>query len=63
MLEVQGVLRSQTMRMRLNRELAVGETLDAHGRRWEITSPRPANSLRLDRRIVAREMVEPARFA
>jgi hypothetical protein len=40
MLEVQGVLRAQTMRMRLNRELEVGETLDAHGRGDHESPPR-----------------------
>jgi hypothetical protein len=59
MLEVQGLMRSEAVRMRLDREVAPGDLLDLRGRRWEVTGVRSARSLHVDRRIVAREIVEP----
>ena len=59
MLEVEGVMRSQPVRMRLDRELVPGETIEVHGRRWQVTRIGPARSLHVDRRVVAREVVEP----
>ena len=59
MLEVEGVMRSQPVRMHLDRELEAGETIDVHGRRWKVTRVGPARSLHVDRRVVAREVVEP----
>jgi hypothetical protein len=60
MLEVQGLLRSRSIRMRADRELELGETLDVEGRHWLIASVAPARSLYLDRRLVAREVVPQA---
>jgi hypothetical protein len=60
MLEVEGVMRSRPVRMRLARELEAGETIDVDGRRWRVTRISPARSLYVDRRVVAREIVEPA---
>jgi hypothetical protein len=60
MLEVEGVMRSRPMRMRLDRELEAGETIDVDGRRWKVARIGPARSLHVDRRVVAREVVEPA---
>jgi hypothetical protein len=57
MLEVRGVIRSQMVRMRLDREVRPGETLDLRGRRWEVTSVKPGKSLHIDRRVVAQEIV------
>jgi hypothetical protein len=37
-----------------------GETLDIKGRSWVVTRVGPARSLRIDRRVVAREVVPPA---
>jgi hypothetical protein len=60
MLEVQGVLRSRRLRMSLDRELGVGETLELEGRRWRVVGVHPGRSLHVDRRAVAREILEPA---
>jgi hypothetical protein len=59
MLEVEGILRSQRTRIRSDRDLKPEEILDLHGRRWEIVRVDPARSLHVDRRVVAREIVEP----
>ncbi|HEY7003569.1 MAG TPA: hypothetical protein VH281_04755 [Gaiellaceae bacterium] len=59
MLEVEGIMRSRSVRMRLDRELEAGETIDLNGRRWQVTRIGPARSLHVDRRVVAREIVEP----
>jgi uncharacterized Zn finger protein len=61
MLEVEGVLRSRRVRMRFDRELELGETLELDGRRWRVAGVHPGRSLHVDRRVVAREIVEPAR--
>jgi hypothetical protein len=60
MLEARGVIRSQSVRLRLDREMTPGETLDIKGRSWVVTRIDPARSLRIDRRVVAREVVPPA---
>jgi hypothetical protein len=60
MLEVEGVLRSRRVRMRFDRELELGETLELEGRRWRVAGVHPGRSLYVDRRVVAREIVEPA---
>ena len=60
MLEVEGIMRSERLRIRLDRELRAGETIDLAGRRWEVTRVRPARSLLVDRRVVAREVPESA---
>ena len=39
MLEVEGVLRSRRVRMRFDRELELGETLEIDGRRWRVVGP------------------------
>jgi hypothetical protein len=63
MLEVEGVMRSRPVRMRLDRELQAGETIDVYGRHWLVTRVGPARSLHVDRRVVARELREPAAAA
>jgi hypothetical protein len=60
MLEVEGIMRSRSVRLRLERELETGETIDVNGRRWQVTRISPGRSLHVDRRVVAREIVEPA---
>jgi hypothetical protein len=60
MLEARGVFRSQSVRLRLDREMTPGETLDLKGRSWVVTRVDPARSLRIDRRVVAHEVVPPA---
>jgi hypothetical protein len=59
MLEVEGILRSRPYRIRRDRELEPGDVLDLDGRRWEITQVGPSRSLHVDRRVVAREVVNP----
>jgi len=59
MLEVEGILRSRTLRIRRERELEPGDVLDLDGRRWEVMRVGPSRSLRVDRRVVAREIVSP----
>jgi hypothetical protein len=54
------MIRSQSIRLRLDREMTPGETLDLKGRSWVVTRVDPARSLRIDRRVVAREIVPPA---
>jgi hypothetical protein len=63
MLEVEGVLRSRRVRMQLDRELQAGETLELDGRRWRVTGVHPGRSLLVDRRAVAREVLEPVETA
>jgi hypothetical protein len=60
MLEVEGIMRSSSIRIRLDHELEPGELIDLNGRRWEVTRISPARSLHVDRRVVAREVLEPA---
>ena len=59
MLEVEGILRSRALRIRRERELEPGDVLDLDGRRWEVTQVGPSRSLRVDGRVVAREIVSP----
>jgi hypothetical protein len=59
MLEVEGILRSRALRIRRERELEPGDVLDLDGRRWKVTQVGPSRSLRVDRRVVAREIVSP----
>jgi len=63
MLEVEGILRSRAYRIRRDRELEPGDVLDLDGRRWEITQVGTSRSLHVDRRVVAREVVNPLAFA
>jgi hypothetical protein len=58
MLEVSGVLRSLDLRVRLNRELSLGDTIRTRGRRWVVTDVHPALQSGLDVRAIAREIVE-----
>jgi hypothetical protein len=44
--------------LRLDHEVERGEILDLNGRRWEVIDVHPAHSLLIDRRVVARELVE-----
>jgi hypothetical protein len=59
MLETRGILRSPDVRVRLDRDLELGETIDFHGRRWLVTQ---VNSTKqgadVDRRAIARELPE-----
>lgn len=57
-LEVRGLIRSLGVRMRLDRELAVGETFHLKGRRWVVAAVRPVQKEDLDRRLIAREVDE-----
>jgi hypothetical protein len=59
MLEVEGVLRSRPLRMRIDRELQRGETIELEGRLWRVEGVRPGRSLHVDRRVIAREIVQP----
>jgi hypothetical protein len=57
MLEVDGVLRSQDVRVELDREVQPGETISMHERDWlvtEVTAAKPNHDL--DRRLIAREV-------
>ena len=63
MLEVEGVLRSRRVRTSLDRELEPGETLELEGRRWQVIGVHPGRSLHVDRRAVAREILEPIETA
>ena len=61
MLEVDGVLRSQDVRVELDREVRSGETINMHDRDWlviEVTAAKP--NAGLDRRLIAREVVKEA---
>ena len=61
MLEVEGVLRSQNLRVSLDRELETGQTIHVHGRDWLVTDVVAAlPSLAFDRRVVAREIKRAA---
>jgi hypothetical protein len=52
-------LRSRALQIRRERELEPGDVLDLDGRRWEVTQVGPSRFLRVDRRVVAREIVSP----
>ena len=57
MLEVDGVLRSQDVRVELDREVQPGETISMHERDLlvtEVTASKP--NLDIDRRLIAREV-------
>ena len=57
MLEVDGVLRSQDVRVELDREVHPGETISMHERDWLVTEVTAANpNAGLDRRLIAREV-------
>ena len=57
MLEVEGVFRSQDVRVNLNREVEPGETINVGGRDWLVTDVTVAKPNRgLDRRPIAREV-------
>jgi hypothetical protein len=58
MLEVPGIFRSGNARIRLDHEVEPGEILDLDGRRSRVTDVHPAHSLRVDRRVVAQEIVK-----
>ena len=53
------MVRSRALRIRRERGLEPGELLDLDERRWEVTQVGPALSLRVDRRVVAREIASP----
>jgi len=55
MLEVEGLMRSQTVRVTLDRELELGETFDLHGRRWVVAQMGKVKTRTVDRRLVARQ--------
>ena len=59
MLEAQGLIRSFGVRMSLDRELRIGETFSMTDRRWVVTRVHAASSEGVDRRVIARELVEP----
>jgi hypothetical protein len=57
MLEVDGVLRSQDVRVELDREVEPGETINMHERDWLVTAVTAAKPNHgLDRRLIAREV-------
>ena len=61
MLEVDGVLRSQDVRVELDREVHPGETIIMHDRHWivtKVTTAKPNHDL--DRRLIACEVREAA---
>jgi hypothetical protein len=61
MLEVEGVLRSQEVRVDLYREVEPGETINVNGRDWLVTDVKVAKPNRgLDRRLIAHEVVKEA---
>jgi hypothetical protein len=53
-----GLYRSQGARKRLDHEVAPGEIFRLNRRRWEVTDVHPGHSLLVDRRVVARELVD-----
>jgi hypothetical protein len=59
MLEAQGLIRSFGVRTKLDRELRVGETFSLRDRRWVVTGVHAASSEGVDRRLIARELIEP----
>jgi hypothetical protein len=61
MLEVEGVLRSQDIRVNLYREVEPGETISVRGRDWLVTDVKVARPRHgLDRRLIAREILKAA---
>ena len=62
MLEVKGVLRSITVRTKLDSDLKVGESFDFGGRRWVVSKVNEVWRDDLDRRVVA-EQVDDADIA
>jgi hypothetical protein len=56
MLEVKGVLRSITVRTKLDSDLEVGETFDFRGRRWVVAKVNKVWRDDLDRRVVAQQV-------
>jgi hypothetical protein len=57
-LETQGILRSEDRRVTFDRDLELGEVISVHGRRWLVTRVAASLSLGLDRRAIARELVD-----
>lgn len=53
-LEVEGLMRSQTFRVTLDRELELGETFQMHGRSWVVAQTGKVTAKSFDRRLVAR---------
>ena len=58
MLEVTGVLRSISVRTKLDSELRVGETFDLRGRHWVVSRTEKVDREDIDRRVIAREVEE-----
>jgi hypothetical protein len=58
MLEVKGILRSVSLRTRLEEELHVGQTFAADGRRWVVVDVAAVDRDDVDRRVVARQVDE-----
>ena len=57
LLETAGILRSQDLRLSLDRDLVAGETISFHGRKWLVTDVEPAKPhAEIDRRAIAREL-------
>jgi hypothetical protein len=56
LLEVKGVLRSITVRTKLDSDLKVGETFDFRDRRWIVAKVNEVWSDDLDRRVVAQQV-------
>jgi hypothetical protein len=62
MLEVEGVLRSEDVRVNLYREVHPGETINVRGRDWLVTVVTVAKPNHgLDRRLIAREVAKDLR--
>ena len=59
MLEVEGLVRSLTVRTTLRRELRIGETFSVSGRRWVVSDVQVVNRKGVDRRLIASEFVPP----
>lgn len=62
MLEVEGLVRSLTVRTTLHRELRIGETFSVSGRRWVVSDVQVVNRKGVYRRLIASEFVR-ARLA
>jgi hypothetical protein len=58
MLEVEGLLRSESVRVTLDHELELGETFQMHGRRWVVAETEALQAKAVDRRLIAREAVD-----
>lgn len=59
LLETSGILRSSDIRVRLDRDLEPGETIEFHGRRWLVKDVEAAKPhAEIDRRAIAHELPE-----